>query len=272
MSVSRPRALSPSRASDFKQCPLLYRLRAIDKLPEPPSQAQVKGTLVHAVLDQLYEVDARRRTVEEALTMLEPQWSQLRQKHQEEYADLFASSTEESLWLKSARGLVESYFGMEDPSRLEPASRESFVGATLADGTRLRGVLDRADIAPAGQVRLVDYKTGKAPPQAYQDKALFQMKFYALVWWRTHEVVPTLLRLMYLQDQQVLDYSPTAEELEKFERTVQALWAAMQEAMDTGDFQPRTSKLCGWCAHQKLCPEFGGTPPAYPLPLPLAGT
>ena len=26
-------ALSPSRASDYKQCPLLYRFRAIDKLP-----------------------------------------------------------------------------------------------------------------------------------------------------------------------------------------------------------------------------------------------
>ena len=32
--VRRPLALSPSRASDFKSCPLLYRLRAIDRLPE----------------------------------------------------------------------------------------------------------------------------------------------------------------------------------------------------------------------------------------------
>ena len=45
--VRRP-ALSPSRASDFKQCPLLYRFRAIDRLPEPPSTAQVRGSVVHA--------------------------------------------------------------------------------------------------------------------------------------------------------------------------------------------------------------------------------
>jgi putative RecB family exonuclease len=47
---SRP-ALSPSRASDFKQCPLLYRFRAIDRLPEPPSTAQVRGSVVHAALE-----------------------------------------------------------------------------------------------------------------------------------------------------------------------------------------------------------------------------
>ena len=45
-------ALSPSRAADFKQCPLLYRFRAIDRLPEVPGRAQVRGTLVHAVLER----------------------------------------------------------------------------------------------------------------------------------------------------------------------------------------------------------------------------
>lgn len=230
----------------------------------------VKGTLVHAVLEQLYEVDAGRRTVEQAVELVEPQWLQLRETKRE-YAQLFDSAADESTWLRSARGLVESYFGMEDPNRLEPAQRESFVGVSLSDGTKLRGVVDRTDIAPEGQVRLVDYKTGKAPPPAFRDKALFQMKFYALVWWRTHEVIPTMLRLLYLGDQEVIDYSPTRDELETFEKTVQALWASMQEAMDTGSFPPQRSKLCGWCSFQSRCPEFGGKPPVYPLPLPLAG-
>ncbi|MFE3491290.1 PD-(D/E)XK nuclease family protein, partial [Streptomyces griseus] len=41
-----PSSLSPSRASDFMQCPLLYRFRVIDKLPEKPSEAATRGTLV----------------------------------------------------------------------------------------------------------------------------------------------------------------------------------------------------------------------------------
>ncbi|MFZ1669602.1 MAG: PD-(D/E)XK nuclease family protein, partial [Candidatus Nanopelagicales bacterium] len=44
-------ALSPSRASDFLTCPLLFRFRAIDRIPERPSSAAVRGTLVHAVLE-----------------------------------------------------------------------------------------------------------------------------------------------------------------------------------------------------------------------------
>ncbi|HET6187434.1 MAG TPA: recombinase RecB, partial [Trebonia sp.] len=32
-----PSTLSPSRAGDFMTCPLLYRFRVIDKIPEPPT-------------------------------------------------------------------------------------------------------------------------------------------------------------------------------------------------------------------------------------------
>ena len=46
--MRRP-ALSPSRAGDFKQCPLLYRFRAVDRLPEKPTKAQVRGTVIDAM-------------------------------------------------------------------------------------------------------------------------------------------------------------------------------------------------------------------------------
>ncbi|MEU6250730.1 RecB family exonuclease [Glycomyces sp. NPDC047010] len=268
-SATRPTQLSPSRAGDFKQCPLLYRFRAVDRLPEPSSRAQVQGTLVHAVLERLYELEAGRRTPEEALALIEPEWTRLNAS--QEYSELFDDLGDESDWLRGVRGLVETYFAMEDPQRLQPHRTECLVTTTLDDGTQLKGFIDRADVNPAGLVRLVDYKTGKRPPDRFADKALFQMKFYALVWWRTRGKVPTLLRLMYLGDGQMLDYSPTERELEQFERTLKALWASMREAIATGLFRPQKSKLCGWCAHQKLCPEFGGEPPAYPLTTVLPG-
>ncbi len=48
--------LSPSRAADFMSCPLKYRFRVIDRLPERPSPAAARGTVVHAVLERLYGV------------------------------------------------------------------------------------------------------------------------------------------------------------------------------------------------------------------------
>jgi putative RecB family exonuclease len=49
--------LSPSRASDYKTCPQLFKFRAIDRLPEPADIYSTKGTLVHAVLERLYLLD-----------------------------------------------------------------------------------------------------------------------------------------------------------------------------------------------------------------------
>ncbi|MGE4365294.1 MAG: RecB family exonuclease, partial [Mycolicibacterium sp.] len=74
--VRRP-ALSPSRASDFKQCPLLYRFRAIDRLPEPSSAAQVRGTVVHAALEQLYRLPAVERGLATAASLVAPVWERL---------------------------------------------------------------------------------------------------------------------------------------------------------------------------------------------------
>src|SRR2546423_14670159 len=73
--MRRP-ALSPSRASDFKQCPLLYRFRAVDRLPETPTKAQLRGTLVHSVLERLFALPQPERLADPARGPLEPAWAQ----------------------------------------------------------------------------------------------------------------------------------------------------------------------------------------------------
>ena len=128
----------------------------------------------------------------------------------------------------------------------------------------LRGFVDRIDVAPTGEVRVVDYKTGRAPREMSESKALFQMKFYALVLLRTRGIVPAQLRLLYLASGTVLTYAPDEDELLRFERTLSAIWKAILAAGVTGDFRPKPSRLCDWCDHKSLCPSFGGTPPPYP--------
>jgi putative RecB family exonuclease len=116
---------------------------------------------------------------------------------------------------------------------------------------------------------VVDYKTGKAPHEAFEAKALFQMKFYALVIWRTRGVVPRMLQLIYLGSGELLRYSPDERDLLATERKVEALWKAIVTAQENGDWRPHKSALCGWCAHQSICPAWGGTPPPLPTPEPV---
>src|SRR5215468_1387923 len=84
LSDSRLRAsLSPSRAADFKTCPLLYRLRSIDRIPEAPTPDQLRGTLVHAVLEKLFDEPADDRTPATAAALVTPQWERLLEEEPE---------------------------------------------------------------------------------------------------------------------------------------------------------------------------------------------
>ncbi|WP_243837800.1 RecB family exonuclease [Cumulibacter soli] len=258
-------SLSPSRAADFKTCPLLYRFRSVDRLPEKPSPAAARGTVVHAVLEKLFELPRAERTPEQAQSMVEPAWSELLTE-EPVLGELFGDDQGKELatWLGTARTLVKKYFALEDPRRFDPSEREMLVQTVLDDGLLLRGYVDRMDIAPDGQVRVVDYKTGAAPREMFEAKALFQMKFYALVLWRTTGAIPAQLKLMYLADRDELTYSPDQVELERLERQLRALWAAIEKAIETQDFRPNPSRLCDWCDHHALCPAKGGTPPPFP--------
>ena len=62
----------------------------------------------------------------------------------------------------------------------------------------LRGIIDRVDRAPNGAIRVVDYKTGRAPGRGWEAKALFQMRFYGLILWQLYGRVPDRLQLLYL--------------------------------------------------------------------------
>ena len=256
----RPLALSPSRASDYKRCPLQYRFRAIDRLPEPSTEAQVKGTLVHAVLEEMFSWPREERTYPAAVKRLKPTWEQMRIDD-----PTCAEPVEDDYQLLvDARTLLRGYFTMENPLGFDAHAQEMPVDFTLPNGVPVRGFIDRVDIAQTGEVRVVDYKTGKKPLPRYSQDAQFQMRFYALVYWRLFGVVPTQLKLMYLKVMDSMILTPSREELEYFERDLAELWWKIEADGKAGSFRPQQSKLCGWCAFQSLCPAFGGTPPEYP--------
>lgn len=273
-------ALSPSRASDFLTCPLLFRFRAIDRIPERPSSAAVRGTLLHAVLEDLFDLPAAERTIEAAKELLLPTWERMLVDNPDAAFALDPDAAfppdpqapREALspavvmeWISTAEPLLATYFDLEDPTRLEPQARELRVEIQLDDGPPLRGIIDRVDVAPGDLVRVVDYKSGRSPGVGFEQKALFQMRFYALMLWRINGSIPTRLQLIYLGDSQVLKYDPTEAELIAFEKTLRALWSTITRVAAEGNWAPKPSKLCNWCDHHDRCPAKGGTPPDLPI-------
>ncbi|MQY31413.1 RecB family exonuclease [Nocardia aurantia] len=260
--VVRAPALSPSRAKDFTLCPLKYRLRAIDRIPETPDRYLVRGTLVHAVLESLYGLPSGERVPARAAALVEPAWQRL-------LADRPGLGTllepgELPDFLDEARGLLRVYYRLEDPTAFDPESCEHLVETELPDGSPLRGYVDRVDIAPTGALRVVDYKTGPAPEPGRENRALFQLKFYAAIMLRSRGRAPTQLRLLYLADGQILTYAPDEPELLRFERILSALWAAISAAGRSGEFPPSPGPWCRYCDYRPLCPAHGGAAPPYP--------
>lgn len=257
----KPLALSASRAADYRQCPLLYRLRAIDRIPEPKTRAQVLGTVVHSVLEELYGLDQAERAPERAVGLVPEAVEQFYAV--DGGAEVVPLSSRAEFEAEVA-ALVSALYGVEDPRRFSPASCEQYLVTATASGTPLHGYLDRVDVAPAGEVRVVDYKTGKPPNPRFQDQAMFQMRFYALMYQRIHGVLPAQLKLIYLKNGSWLTLSPDLASLVETETQLDVLWSEIVRAGESGIFAPRTSRLCDWCNHQALCPAFGGTPPEYP--------
>ncbi|HET7173753.1 MAG TPA: PD-(D/E)XK nuclease family protein [Nocardioidaceae bacterium] len=257
-------SLSPSRASDFMSCPLKYRFRVIDRLPEAPSIAAVRGSVVHKVLEDLFDLPTADRTPARASLMIAPAWEQML-ADEPELAEMFADGVHDLAgWLEECRLLLARYFRLEDPARIEPAERELHVRHELGSGLVIHGYIDRLDRSAAGDLRIVDYKTGTAPDERFVARALFQMRFYALVVWRARGVIPRLLQLIYLGNGELVRYEPDEADLLATERKIEAIWRAVQRAAETGDWRPNRSPLCAWCDHQAICPAWGGTPPPLP--------
>jgi putative RecB family exonuclease len=236
--------------NDFTNCPQLYKYRTIDLLPEPPSIDAERGKLVHSVLEDIFELPSADRTYASAIDLLPQAWSNQLAKTPE----LSALVLDEKEWIDRAKALLTNYFSLENPTSFESTFRELHLERTISEEIYLHGYVDRLDVAPTGEVRIVDYKTGKSPKPGWEEKALFQLRIYALLYWRNQGVLPRLLKLIYLGDVKVIESTPTEAQLKSAEIKLMNIGSEILTAIETNHFPARASKLCDWCFFKTICP------------------
>jgi putative RecB family exonuclease len=252
-----PTSLSPSRVESFINCPLAFRFASIEKLPEPPTVATTRGSLVHRALELLFVHPADARTADRLSVALDRALAEYRELP--EYQLLNLSAPEAAQFEQDCRDLTQRYLEMEDPTTVKEIGLELRLAANL-DGLELRGIIDRLELDHTGELIVTDYKTGRAPGPKYQSKSLQGVHFYA---WLCQEVLgqrPKEVRLMYLKSTQVITAIPTAQSVKFLTTRTLAVYQAVEKACTTGDFAPRQSALCRSCSFQRWCPAFGGDP------------
>ena len=114
-------ALSASRAKEYERCPLQYRLHVLDGYREPETRAKALGTVVHAVLEELFALEPQERTRENARALVTPQYEALATKNPE-VSRLFSDEADLQAWLDDARSLIDGYFAIEAPQWIAPAA------------------------------------------------------------------------------------------------------------------------------------------------------
>lgn len=258
MSLPLPRSLSPSKVASFKECALAFRFSVIDHVPEPPSPWTSKGTLVHRALQRLFgDVPAGARTLAAASSALDRAWEELRSTP--EFTGLALDQEAEAAFLADAARLVRNYFELEDPNGVRAIGLEVELEARL--GTlRLRGVIDRLELDPHGDLVISDYKTGRAPGTIHENSRLGGVHFYAFLCEQVLGRRPARVQLLHLQEPVAIVNVPTRQSIRGLASRASAVWAAVERACATEDFRPRPSRLCETCAFQDRCPAFAAGP------------
>jgi putative RecB family exonuclease len=257
MSLPPPTTLSPSKISAFKHCPLQFRFSVIDRLPEPPSAAASKGTLVHRALELLMLRAPADRTPAAALADLELARHEL--ADHPEFAGLELTAEQLDAFHADAQVLVQRYFEIEDPAAVRPIGLELRLSVTLGSLT-LRGVIDRLELDDDGELVVTDYKTGAVPSERAEQDRLGGVHFYSLLCDRLFGRRPVRVQLLYLSKPEVLSITPSEQSVTGMERRAVALFAAVERACARDDFRPNRSRLCDWCNFQAYCPAWGGDP------------
>lgn len=250
--------LSPSRASQFKTCPKQFKFANIDKIKEPTTEVQAKGTTVHQALEDLFDLKPEERNTEKLHNLFREAWTKVRGN--DEHHNLFSSVEEEREWGLDGLKLLNNYMSIEDPTSFEPLERERWVRGSIED-LNLRGILDRMDRNNKGELVIVDYKSGKAPLAKYKEPRFFALKLYALLIQKELGEMPSELKLIYLKNSTIHTLKVTQDSLDQVKIEVLEIWNNIKKAFETNEFPATKNTLCDWCYYKPICPVFNENAP-----------
>lgn len=291
-----PSRLSPSRASDYQQCPKLFYYKTILGLPTPGTVATCKGTLAHYAFEKIFDHPREDRTAANALPYVRTHWAEI--CSEAAYAPIVAEGdVAVERMITDAESLVARWFDVERPWNFDPAERELYVRAQAA-GIEVHGYIDRLDkvTRPDGGVTWVvsDYKTGKPPMYLpgrsengdgpfyaqghepgkdrlvngpYVAKAFFGLNVYALLVKKMLDIDVNKIRLIYVQNgsrEGVIYQTVDEDRLKHTEHTIKRVWTKISQDAERGEFGTKRGPLCSWCHFKPECPawatEMGNIP------------
>ena len=237
-------SLSASAVETYLECPLKYRFKQIDKIPESASRPQLTfGNIIHKVLERFHGSEGEI-TEDQILQILDEEWK----------SGEFTYMQREEKLKEQAVEMLKRYVDntkQEPPHVLDTELKFSFD----LDGIRIVGMIDRIDNSPNGN-KVVDYKTSKRSTPA---KNSVQLGIYSLYLQQTEDEklagIPETATLYFLRNEEQPEHSHTFTE--KDLDAIREKIADVARGIRAKRFEPCSEYHCDWCDYKNLaCPAW----------------
>lgn len=240
-----PLQLSVSAIESYQKCPQKYLFSYVWGLRGGPSAATTFGNVMHNTIRQFIAALRKglRFSFEEVVSIFRREWTSagFEDRHQEE------------LYLSDGIEQLRAFHGSCLAASTNVAGQEKRFTIHCEHGVDLIGRMDQINRIAAGEVEIIDYKTGKPKTEAHAAKDL-QLSVYALA---AHEVLDvTPVRLIYynLQTNECVSASRDAKQLQEVRGTIQEVAGDIRAR----EFPARPGFVCKNCEFRFVCPAHEG--------------
>lgn len=243
-----------SKFSKVEQCGLGYYRHYELGERGPSSDPLRKGSLVHEVLETVARVAVAKRysgplDLEKTLALYSKLWGGHYPDggtagHYQDGEEIVAA------WVERTQTI--------DYRRIV-AIEKRFSLPLGDDGDTLIGFIDIVERDADGRLVIKDYKTNRAMYTRDEVDESMQLGIYALAaeWLYPGEPAPRLCYDMLRHGyEQYTERTPEA--LATLGRYLGTLAARVVRWSESSTYPPTLNKLCGWCSHRTLCPEYQG--------------
>jgi len=239
-----PLELHPSAVQAYRSCPQRYLFFSLWSLQEGAKATLTFGRVMHSTIRRMMAEmkKGHRLPFEEVERIYEMEWSD------KGYEDDYQEGEYKKDGLEQLRVFHQGLSG-EPPRVLE---LEKPFELPVENNVILKGRIDEINALGgknAKDVEIVDYKTGKPQKQTEARKDL-QLSVYAIAAKEIFDLNPVRLVFHYLQDNERLETTRDAKQLDETLKMVQEVAANIRAS----HFPPKETFACRSCAYRPICP------------------
>jgi DNA helicase-2/ATP-dependent DNA helicase PcrA len=255
--VEGPLTLSFYQVDDYLTCPLKYKYVHVLRVPIAPHHSIVYGAALHQAVQEFHRRHARGHvmTEEELDAALDRAWSN----------EGFLTREHEEARRAAGRAALRRFREQQlEPGAVVPAFVEREF-SFLLEGDRVRGRMDRIDVAPGAEsgpegasperVVITDYKSSDVrDPARARERARdsLQLQIYAMAYQAETGRLPDAVQLWFLESGLVGRAEVDPKRLDKARDSIKRVAAGIR----TLRFEAAPDYLsCSYCAFRDICPS-----------------